>query len=134
MTALVTESFRNLAASSLSLRSTMAEISSGANSLLAWLDAILTLPLPSASTRYGTCLLSSCTSPILRPMKRFTEKKVFSGLTTAWRLAICGGRRRREQGRGVRDVRWQVHKRDGTDGKAHRRGCWPGTLPRPWQP
>lgn len=53
--------------------------------------AILTLPLPSATTRYGTCLLSSCTSLILRPMKRLTEKKVFSGFTTAWRLAICGG-------------------------------------------
>lgn len=24
-------------------------------------------------------------------MKRFTEKKVFSGFTTAWRLAICDG-------------------------------------------
>ena len=36
-----------------------------------------------------TCLLSSLTSSILRPMKRLTEKKVFSGFTTAWRFAIC---------------------------------------------
>ena len=50
-----------------------------------------------------TCFDSSATSLILRPMKRFTEAKVFSGLTTAWRLAICcqgglfgGGRRRRK--------------------------------------
>ena len=90
MTALSTLSPRNLAASSASLRSTMALISSGANSLLVLELTILTLPLESLLTRYGTCLLSSPTSFILRPMKRFTEKKVFSGLTTAWRLAICG--------------------------------------------
>ena len=36
-----------------------------------------------------TCFDSSATSPILRPMKRLTDAKVFSGLTTAWRLAIC---------------------------------------------
>ena len=36
-----------------------------------------------------TCLLSSLISSILRPMKRFTEKKVFSGFTTACRFAIC---------------------------------------------
>eukprot|EP00959_Pyramimonas_sp_CCMP1952_P455449 9471564-Pyramimonas_sp.AAC.1 len=28
-------------------------------------------------------------SDILLPMKRLTLKKVFSGLTTPWRLAIC---------------------------------------------
>jgi hypothetical protein len=122
---------RNLAASSVSLRSTRALSSSGANSLAACADAILTLPVESLMTRYGTCwdrhrpfslvnrlhdaaggaavlrctiiscrlharchfpptcLLSSLISSILRPMKRFTEKKVFSGFTTACRFAIC---------------------------------------------
>lgn len=48
--------------------------------------------MPERKRRRGTeltCLDSSATSLILRPIKRFTEAKVFSGLTTAWRLAIC---------------------------------------------
>ncbi len=32
---------------------------------------------------------SEPTSDMRRPINRFTEKKVFSGFTTAWRLAIC---------------------------------------------
>ena len=57
----LTLSPRNLPESSASLRSTCALISSGANSLPALEEAILTLPEPSATTRYGTCLLSSPT-------------------------------------------------------------------------
>ena len=83
MTALFTLSPKNLAASSESFLNTVAEISSGANSLPAFVDTIFTLPFPSWFTLYGTCVLSSLTSPIFRPMKRFTEKKVSSGFTTA---------------------------------------------------
>ena len=38
---------------------------------------------------YGTCFASLSISFIFLPMKRLTEKKVFSGLTTPCRLAIC---------------------------------------------
>lgn len=50
MTAFSTLSFKNLAASAVSLRSTCALISSGANSLLALEDLILTFLLPSSTT------------------------------------------------------------------------------------
>jgi hypothetical protein len=40
-------------------------------------------PLPTALTWYGTMVISSDTSPYLRPMKRLIEKTVFSGLVTA---------------------------------------------------
>ena len=51
-------------------------------------------PAGARRTLYGTCFDSSFTSFILRPMKRFTDANVFSGLTTPWRLAICRGARR----------------------------------------
>src|SRR2546421_9301520 len=38
-------------------------------------------------TLYGTIVISSETSPNLRPMKRLMEKIVFSGLVTCWRFA-----------------------------------------------
>ncbi len=119
MTALWTLLFRNLAASAVSLRRICALISSGAKSLPALGARIFTLALSSmtcarsgrgarrrrwATDRavhdrramrnglalYGICFDSSATSLIFRPMKRLTEKNVFSGLTTAWRFAICG--------------------------------------------
>mmetsp|Transcript_4580 Transcript_4580/g.12509 ORF Transcript_4580/g.12509 Transcript_4580/m.12509 type:complete len:200 (-) Transcript_4580:46-645(-) len=93
MTAFSTLSFKNLEASAVNLRSTWELISSGANSLPAWLEKIFTFLSEPSTTLYGTCLVSSPTSPALRPMKRLTEKKVFSGFTTAWRLAICPTRR-----------------------------------------
>lgn len=48
----------------------------------------LTLPLPSLTTLYDTCFYSSSTSGIFLQINLFTEKKVFSGLTTACRFAI----------------------------------------------
>ncbi len=51
-------------------------------------------PAGARRTLYGTCFISSPTSFILRPMKRFTDANVFSGLTTPWRLAICRPARR----------------------------------------
>ena len=70
---------------------------------------------------------SSATSPILRPMKRLTDAKVFSGLTTAWRLAICCFfsvlyRLRKKRGRKEKKVRTQVFF------SSFRRG----RLPRRW--
>jgi len=38
-------------------------------------------------------VISSATSPYLRPMKRLIENTVFSGLVTAWRLATLPTRR-----------------------------------------
>ena len=83
-----TLSFRNLAASSTSFLRTCAEISSGEKSFFAFDDLILTAPDESTSM-YGTCVDSPFTSAIFLPMNRFTEKNVFSGLTTPCRLAIC---------------------------------------------
>src|SRR2546425_8174836 len=39
------------------------------------------------TTLYGTMVISSVTSSYFRPMKRFTEKTVFSGFVTCWRRA-----------------------------------------------
>mmetsp|Transcript_5554 Transcript_5554/g.14115 ORF Transcript_5554/g.14115 Transcript_5554/m.14115 type:complete len:548 (-) Transcript_5554:148-1791(-) len=89
MTALSTFSPRNFPASSQSLRSTCAEISSAANSLSMLLHLILTFPFASRTTSYGTCVHSEVTSSMRLPMNRLTLKKVFSGFTTACRLAIC---------------------------------------------
>ena len=47
------------------------------------------LPLESFATLYGNCLASSETSFSFEPIKRFTEKNVFSGLITACLFAIC---------------------------------------------
>eukprot|EP00438_Fugacium_kawagutii_P028716 Skav229190 [mRNA] locus=scaffold1004:387963:408551:+ [translate_table: standard] len=63
---------RYLPASALSLRSTCAETSSGANFLLITGQSIFTF-WPSKSTLYDTSFNSSCTSPGWRPTKRFTE-------------------------------------------------------------
>jgi hypothetical protein len=48
-----------------------------------------TSPFEAALTLYGTCLSASWTSGSenFRPMKRLTEKMVFSGLVIAWRRA-----------------------------------------------
>ena len=50
---------------------------------------ILILPLESESISNGNSFNSDGISDSLDPINRFIEKKVFSGLITAWRLAIC---------------------------------------------
>ena len=50
-------------------------------------------PFGPRTTLNGTIVSSSFTSASLRPMKRLTEKTVFSGLVTAWRLATAPTRR-----------------------------------------
>uniref|UniRef100_A0A6N2MUD9 Uncharacterized protein n=1 Tax=Salix viminalis TaxID=40686 RepID=A0A6N2MUD9_SALVM len=48
-----------------------------------------TFPFSSLTTLCETCLDSSSTSLIFLPINLFTEKKVFSGFTTACLFAIC---------------------------------------------
>jgi len=60
-----------------------------AQSAAAAMQALLLPEHMRLAQRRLACLDSSPTSFIFRPMKRLTEKKVFSGFTTAWRLAIC---------------------------------------------
>ena len=81
MTASVTLSPRYSSASRLSFWRIMAEISGGVYVL----PPISTTasPLEPAWTWYGTMVISSDTSPYLRPMKRLMENTVFSGLVTA---------------------------------------------------
>ena len=85
MTALVTDSPRCASAASLSLRSTIAEISGGACALPRIM--IRTSPFSAASTWNGIIRISSETSENFRPMNRFAENTVFSGLVIAWRFA-----------------------------------------------
>ena len=90
-TASVTGSPSLASASALSLPRIMAEISSGENSPPPALTRAS--PLSPAMTLYGIIVISSETSPDLRPMKRLIEKMVFSGLVTAWRFAGVPTRR-----------------------------------------
>src|SRR5687768_5209346 len=69
----------------------MAEISGG-EYRLPWTSTVAT-SLPPDTILYGTRLVSSLTSPILRPMNRLMENTVFCGFVTAWRLAIWPTRR-----------------------------------------
>lgn len=71
MTASVTFSPRNFPASEASLRSTKAEISSGAYGLSRTLNR--TAPSGPGTTSNETALISLCTSSNLRPMKRLAE-------------------------------------------------------------
>src|SRR5450756_2590109 len=91
MTASLTLSPRYSSASRLSFCRIIAEISGGVYVL----PPISTTasPLGPAWTWYGTMVISSATSPYLRPMKRLIENTVFSGLVTAWRLATLPTRR-----------------------------------------
>src|SRR6266699_2622545 len=66
----------------------MAEISGGLYSRPA--ITTRTSPFEARVILYGTLFMVRCTSGSsnLRPMRRLIEKIVFSGLVTAWRLAI----------------------------------------------
>gem|GEM_PF-3344854 len=91
MTALVTFSPRRSEASSTSLRSTIAEISSGVYCLSPTTKR--TPPSGPLTTSYGARSASSRTSSQVRPMKRLTSKSVPFGFSTAWRLATWPTRR-----------------------------------------
>ena len=77
-----------MVASLINFLNTWAEISSGLNSLLNAGHLILILSFKSFVTWYGSCLASFDISLSFDPIKRFTEKNVFSGLITACRFAI----------------------------------------------
>ena len=89
MTASVIVSPKRVSASALSLPRIMAEISGGLNCLVSPSTSTSTAasPLDAFTTLYGMRFISSPISSNLRPMNRFTEKIVFCGLVTAWRLA-----------------------------------------------
>src|SRR5918992_4430198 len=91
MTALSTVSPRYASASAFSFWRIIALISGGEYSLPPALTRAS--PFGPRTTLNGTIVSSSLTSASLRPMKRFTEKTVFSGLVTAWRLATVPTRR-----------------------------------------
>src|SRR5674476_42206 len=90
-TASVTLSPRYSSASRLSFCRIIAEISGGVYVLP--LISTTASPFGPACTWYGTMVISSATSPYLRPMKRLMENTVFSGLVTAWRRATLPTRR-----------------------------------------
>src|SRR5262245_41916310 len=87
MTAWVIFSPSFASASAFSFCRIIAETSGGEYSLPP--IATRTSPLAAALTVYGMCSIAFLTSASenLRPMKRLTEKIVFSGLVIAWRLA-----------------------------------------------
>src|SRR3712207_2561913 len=91
MTAPSTLSPRYASASALSLARIIALTSGGLYSLPP--AEIRASPFVPEMTLYGTIDSSSRTSASLRPMKRLTEKTVFVGLVTAWRLATVPTRR-----------------------------------------
>ena len=91
MTAESTVSPRYASASALSFCRIIAEISGGEYCLPP--ASMRASPPAPETTLYGTIDSSSRTSASLRPMKRLTEKTVFVGLVTAWRLATVPTRR-----------------------------------------
>src|SRR3954469_5721612 len=91
ITALSTVSPRYASASAFSFWRIIALISGGEYSLPPALTRAS--PFGPRTTLNGTIVSSSFTSASLRPMKRLTEKTVFSGLVTAWRLATVPTRR-----------------------------------------
>src|SRR3954468_17591530 len=91
ITALSTVSPRYASASAFSFWRIIALISGGEYSLPPALTRAS--PFGPRTTVNGTMVSSSLTSASLRPMKRLTEKTVFSGLVTAWRLATVPTRR-----------------------------------------
>src|SRR5215212_9062475 len=91
MTALSTVSPRNASASAFSFWRIIALTSGGEYSLPP--AETRASPFGPRTTLNGTIVSSSFTSASLRPMKRLTEKTVFSGFVTAWRLATAPTRR-----------------------------------------
>src|SRR5215208_1216735 len=91
MTALSTVSPRNASASAFSFWRIIALTSGGEYSLPP--AETRASPFGPRTTLNGTIVSSSFTSASLRPMKRLTEKTVFSGLVTAWRFATAPTRR-----------------------------------------
>ncbi len=85
MTASVTGSPKYASASAFSFCRIIALISGGAYSLSPALTR--TSPPWPWTTSYGTIVISSETSPNLRPMKRLIENTVFCGFVTCWRFA-----------------------------------------------